>query len=607
MALTQGMIALRRELAAKKFGSLRRSLGRARLLGPSAALNGHGALPVILGELALAFLLFCTPAALLAQSNTPSREPASASTQDSDSPIELINERLRFYWEKHKILPSPAATDGEWCRRVFLDVLGRIPTIEELERFLSEPARERKTRLADRLLGSDYVDEYARNWSTLWTNVLIGRSGGTERNSLVNRPGLEQALRRAFRGNLPYDRLAMELISAKGVNKPGEDGFNGFVNFMVGNLEEKGVQATAKTSQVFLGLQIQCTQCHNHPFNDWKQSQFWELNAFFRQTRALRRFDRGASRQIASVELINQDFAGEDNMPEKAASFYEQRNGLVKVAYPAFVDGTRLKTDSGFVEEVDRRTELAKLIVNSDFLGKALVNRMWAHFLGYGFTRPVDDMGPHNPPSHPELLDALAGEFTSRGYNPKSLIRWIVLSQPYGLSSKIIARNKKDSPQQGEKPLFSRFYMRQMRPEEMYQSLLVATEVDQAGKDAESLEAARSEWLKQFALSYGNDDKEEGTTFNGTIPQTLMMMNGELISKATSSQKDGRLHRMANDSSLTNAVRIQRLYLAALARKPTAQEIVLANDLLALRQDPAKALEDVWWAILNSGEFILNH
>src|SRR4029079_14579552 len=178
-------------------------------------------------------------ASLRAQSKTPAREPAAPSASQPEPPIALINENVRGHWENHKLSPSPPATDGKWCRRVFLDVLGRIPTVEELERFLGEPARERKSRLADRLLGSDYVDEYARNWSTLWTNILIGRSGGTERNSLVNRPGLELALRRAFRGNMPYDHLVQDLISAKGVSKPGEDGFNGVVDFLAGHLAEK--------------------------------------------------------------------------------------------------------------------------------------------------------------------------------------------------------------------------------------------------------------------------------------------------------------------------------------------------------------------------------
>src|SRR5262249_42965724 len=150
------------------------------------------------------------------------------------------------------------------CRRVFLDILGRIPTVGELQRFQSEPSAQRKARLVDRLLGSEYVDEYARNWTTLWTNILIGRSGGTERRTLVNREGLQQSLRGALAANMPYDRLAYELLAAKGVSKPGEKDFNGFVNFLAGNLQENAVAATAKTSQIFLGMQVQCTQCHNH-------------------------------------------------------------------------------------------------------------------------------------------------------------------------------------------------------------------------------------------------------------------------------------------------------------------------------------------------------
>ncbi len=337
---------------------------------------------------------------------------------------------MHAHWEASKIAPSPPATDGEWCRRVYLDVLGRIPSVAELKRFTDEPTHQRKARLVSRLLGDEYIEEYARNWTTLWTNLLVGRSGGTERRSLVNRDGLQQALRRAFQRNMPYDRFVYELVSARGVNKPGEEDYNGFVNFLAGSLQENAVQATAKTSQVFLGLQIQCTQCHNHPFNDWKQNQFWEMNAFFRQTRALRRFEKG--REIASVELVNQDFAGENNKPEEAVLFYELRNGLSKVAYPVFVDGTRLKSDSGFVSEVDRRSELARMIVSSEYLAKAQVNRLWAHFLGYGFTKPIDDMGPHNPPSHPELLDALAEAFKQHSYDQKQLIAWIVLSEPYG-------------------------------------------------------------------------------------------------------------------------------------------------------------------------------
>ncbi|MGD9720419.1 MAG: DUF1549 domain-containing protein [Pirellulales bacterium] len=518
----------------------------------------------------------------------------------------LINQGVRAQWTAQGLSPSPPASDGEWCRRVYLDVLGRIPSVEELERYLDEPAAGRKAALVNRLLGEEYVEEYARNWTTLWTNVLVGRTGGNDPRSLVNRQGLEQALRRAFQRDVPYDRLVYDLVSATGVNKPGEKGFNGFVNFLSGNLEDNGVQATAKTSQVFLGIQVQCTQCHNHPFNNWKQNQFWELNAFFRQTRALRRFGRG--RDIDAVELVNQDFAGETNAPEEAVLFYELRNGISKAAYPVFVDGTRLPSSSGFVQDVDRRTELAKLIVGYETMPQALVNRLWAHFLGYGFTKPIDDMGPHNPPTNPELLSALAGEFKSHSYHLKELIRWIVLSEPYGLSSKSVARNKQDDPSLGQKPGFSRFYLRQMRAEELYESLLVASAAQNTATTYEEREKTKREWLSQFAVAFGTDDNEETTTFDGTIPQTLMMMNGDLMNKATSIDKGSFLHTLASDSKMSNAAKINRLYLAAVARRPTAREVTLANELLRARGgDAAAALQDIFWAVLNSNEFILNH
>ncbi len=556
---------------------------------------------------AVARILLCAVGLIALQAQLARADSAGAKKTSSLAPqIELINDQVRKQWQENRIAPSPVATDGEWCRRAFLDVLGRTPTVDELQRFLAEPAAERKPRLVDRLLGDEYVEAYARNWTTLWTNLLIGRTGGTERGSLVNREGLQQSLRRAFARNMPYDKLAFELIAARGVSKPGEEGFNGFVNFLAGNLQENAVQATAKTAQIFLGLQIQCTQCHNHPFNDWKQNQFWEMNAFFRQTRALRHFEE--PRRVASIELVNEDFAGENNRPDEAVVFYELRNGLSKAAYPVFVDGTKLKSDSGFVADVDRRGELARLIVGSEYLARAMVNRTWAHFLGYGFTKPADDMGPHNPPSHPELLEALSAEFRSRSHNQKELMRWILLSEPYSLSSKFNARNKKDDPALGEKPMFSHFYLRQMRAEELYESLLVATEAQNTESGYEKQEATKRQWLAQFSMAFGTDDNEETTTFNGTIPQTLMMMNGELIKQATNTEKGSFLHRVASDAKLTNAAKINYLYLAALARKPTPQEIALANELLALRGgDAVAALQDIWWAVLNSNEFILNH
>jgi hypothetical protein len=428
---------------------------------------------------------------------------------------------------------------------------------------------------------------------------------------MVSRDGLQQYLRRTFLKNKPYDEFVFELISANGVNKPGEPGYNGAVNFLLDNLAENGVPATAKTSKIFLGLQVQCTQCHNHPFNDWKQDAFWSMNAFFRQTRPVQ---NRQGREIESVRLDDSDFAGEDNDPREAAIFYELRNGLSKVAYPTFIDGTSIDK-SGIVREVNRRDELARLVRQSPNLGQAMVNRTWGHFFGYGFTKPIDDMGPHNPPTHPELLERLGRDFASRGYDVKKLTQWIVLSEPYSLSSKFNSRNLdkevkgkyKDDPQMGDKPLFSHFYLRQMQAEELYESLLVATEAHKTRGSFEEQERTKTAWLQQFNTAFGTDEGDEATTFNGTIPQALMMMNGDLIKKATDGEKGSYLHRLST-SNLSNPEKITHLYMAALSRKPTQGELKIAEQYWALRKgNTVEALQDIFWALLNSNEFIINH
>ena len=262
-------------------------------------------------------------------------------------------------------------------------------------------------------------------------------------------------------------------------------------NFLINKLPENATEATSKTAKYFLGLQVQCTQCHNHPFNDWKQDQFWSMNAFFRQTTSS---STRIGRDIDKATLSNKDFNGEGSTPKEAEIYFELRNGTMQVAYPKFVDGTAINP-SGSVKDVDRRAELGKLIIKSEFLGKAVANRMWAHFLGYGFTKPVDDLGPHNQPSHPELLDRLGKEFAAHGHDYKKLIRWIVLSEAYGLSSKTHARNMKDDPTLGEKPKFSHFYLRQMQAEQLYESLMKITRAAE-GKTPEEKEKAKADWMR---------------------------------------------------------------------------------------------------------------
>ncbi len=349
------------------------------------------------------------PATPGAADKLDAKSDPSSRTTDAEI-IASIDAAIRQGWKDAGVTPSPVATDGEWCRRVYLDVLGRIPTVDELTAYVAskDKGAARRRALVDKLLDSDkYAEEYARDWTAIWTNLLIGRPPAQrDRRRLVNRDGMQQWLRRAFLKNKSYDAMVYELVSATGSSKPGEEGYNGAVNFLLDNLQENAATATAKTARYFLGLQVQCTQCHNHPFNEWKQDQFWGMNAFFRQTKALRTF-AGRNQEIDSARLENEDFPGESNKnPKDAEIYFELRDGTTRVAYPTFVDGTQID-HSGYADEVNRREELAKLIVKSDYLGKAIVNRMWAHFLGYGFTKPIDDLGPHNAPSHPELLENL--------------------------------------------------------------------------------------------------------------------------------------------------------------------------------------------------------
>ena len=541
----------------------------------------------------LLLTLFSATAAVAADSGVPAQ-------------VAKINEIVEQGWRDFEIRPAPEVDDATWCRRVFLDVIGRIPTNEELREFLDERGKDNRAKLVDRLLHDDrYTEEYAGHWATIWTNLLIGRSGGNDRRSMISRDGMQKYLRDSFAMNKPYNKMVYELVTAEGSTKPGTPGFNGAVNFLIDKVnEEKGVLAASSTSRIFLGQQVQCTQCHNHPFNQWKQQMFWEFNSFFRQTRSLRRFVDGTN-DIDHAELVNEDFAGEANDPSDALVFYELRNGLTRVAYPVFTDGTAIDV-SGFVTEVNRRNELGRLMMESENLDKMIVNRMWSQFLGHGFTKPVDDLGPHNPASHPELLNELGKEFRQSSYDVKQLITWITLSRPYNLQAVLGSNNEIDDPSIGETPKFSRFYLRQMSAEQLYQSLVAATNASGAGSYEEQ-EQQRRRWLQQFVVAFGTDEGDEATTFNGSIPQALMLFNGELTKKATSTAKGGFIDRLAAKGRSPRE-RLTELFMAGLARRPSRNELTIANKLLAARGgDEKEMLQDMWWAILNSNEFIMQH
>ena len=531
---------------------------------------------------------------------------------DSDQVVvQTINKHLRQGWSDNEVTASARAPDGEFARRVSLDVLGHIPRYAELVELLDSPDADHRERFVERLLDDE---DYVKNWTTIWGNLLVGRT-----NNRGGRQALDRWLRRAFARNMPYDRFVFELVSAEGTSQE-----NPAVNFLASHLNNGAIPATAITARLFLGLQVQCTQCHNHPFNDWKQSQFWSMNAFFDGTRRL-----GARDAFRLVDL-----------PAKGVKFFEKRSGLQEAAMRKFVDGTSVTID----DQVQPRLQLAKLMTdaNKPYLARAIVNRTWGRFFGYGFTRPIDDMGPHNPTSHPELLDYLADQFRTAGFDQKRLIRWITACEAYNLTSRFGEKNAIDDPATGTIPLFSRMYVKGFRAEQLYDSLIIATNAHKNGRGFEAAEKQRETWLRQFVQTFGTDENDESTTFNGTIPQALLMMNGALINNAVATTNGSLLQQVVDSPSgdirpartrtgkrpprarkavkiraqqqLKNRYRsiprkIETLFLVALQRKPTEAEMTALGRVFEEggNGDPIAGLQDVFWAVLNSNEFVTNH
>lgn len=512
----------------------------------------------------------------------PSFESASVPTS-----LPYIDELLEAAWNDAGVKPSPLCTDAEFLRRAYLDLLGRIPNVQEARAFLGngkdrDPGR--RAKLIENLLAHP---DYAKNMATIHANLLVGRR---PQGQDVDQAALADWLRTQFAANRPWNEIARELLTATGSNKE-----NGAVNFSLAHFADEKVNLTAATTRVFLGQQIQCTQCHDHPSNDWKQQDFWGINAFYRGTRS-----RPVETIDASGAVVRNGVEVYDEPTDSWARF-EKRNAVVGVVPPTYLDGRRI--DPG--PDVVRRVELAKYITepSNDQFARAFVNRMWGHLLGRGIVHPVDDFGDHNPPSHPELIDRLAIDFRASGYDVKALIRWITASRAYHISSRMTKSNEKDDV------LFSHYPLKPLNPEQLFDSLITATAAHRAaGGDSER---RRTEWLRQFVVAFNNDEAGETSSFQGTIPQALMMMNGELMAKAVSGEPGSFLAHVLDEARLQRGVApvryaVENLYLASLSRPPTAQELRWASNLFESNPDTLGVLQDLFWALLNSNEFVLN-
>ncbi len=540
--------------------------------------------------------------------------------------VALIDTHIRKGWKDNNTYPSERCTDFEFIRRASLDIIGRIPTVAEINTFLKQTPEKRRSWLINAMLdGKEYDNgaQYAQNFANMWTVNLMTRSGSNKHHQAQMNDWLYNQFKGEDKSAPDWSVTARALISAE-----GDTNRNGAVNYLLHNLGDEikqeqnkngkwdMVPATSRTTKLFLGIRTQCVQCHDHPFNgEWGQHHFWGINAFLRQSDTNGRPNPVGAKKKKGV-VGAQEFALKDRKDYNANNLipFERRNTLVLYTNPKFLNGKEIPKD----HKGTRREALAELIVTDPFFAKAFVNKTWAHFFGKSFTKDnPDDFGEHNPVSHPELFESLAKDWATKyQHNSKVLIRWICNSEAYGLSSKANEWNDKTD----DETLFARMLLKPMTPELMFDSLMTATDAEFA-KNKDERAAAKEAWLNKLVVSFGNDEGEEGS-FSGTVIQALMLMNGQDINNAINDAKAGTVanvvqKRGASYKSLPLA--IDDMFLAVLSRPATGKEKtnMLKAEMFSFRpgsktqpttpQFWTNYYQDIFWALLNSNEFILNH
>ncbi len=555
--------------------------------------------------------------------------------------VAFINQMLEKSWQENKIVPADRCTDYEFIRRASLDIIGRIATLKEIQRFLSDPPARRRSLLIERLLGNEeFVKgneyekgwEYAHNWANMWTVLLLTRTSVPKLYQEQMGDWLTDKLRETkkdpkdenTKDYIPdWSQIATEILSAQGKTDD-----NGAVNFVLAHLGDPlgkdanvdgrfdMIPVTSRTTRLFLGLRTQCVQCHDHPFNsEWLQSHFWGINAFFRQVAPNGRPNIMVKKKDAKDKRIM--LTDDPSLNKKGLVSYERRSGVLLFTDPTFLDGTKMPPIKDY-SKTNRRAELAKFIIASPYFAKAYVNRTWGHFFGRSFTRDnVDDFGEHNPVIHTELFEKLSEDWAKKyNHNPKTLIRWICNSKAYGLSS--TANPKNDKPE--DEVFFARMVLKPMSPEQLFDSLMTATEA-KAGQNKVTKDELREKWLAKLIVRFGDDEGNEGS-FNGTVVQALLLMNGKDINSAIADPKFGTVAVALRENPPVNWEKMRKvldvLFMAALNRPPSAKEVAKILDATTYSGRPGGAgprdlrdftayCQDVFWALLNSNEFLLNH
>lgn len=507
-------------------------------------------------------------------------------TTDTNVPSSTkhLDRHIDVVLKQEGIKPSRQTDDAAFLRRIHLDMTGVIPTPEQVLDFVNDGSKNKRSKKIDELLDSKESLDY---WTHIWVNWLIGRRDvGDDR-----RIGLTGWVRDALETNMPYDQFVSELVAADGELQDNPAG-----NYVL-RYERSPVFLTSHSSRLFLGLSMQCAECHDHKTEAWLQEDFYGVAAFFTGIKSEEKgylTDMMGNRTEMENYLIT-------NSPEFQRATY-MFDGSSESVPPRFLDRTEYKG-----ENTKKREALAEWMTANEnpYFSKAIVNRIWKHFMGRAFVEPLDGFGEEYPPTNPKLLDWLAEDLVIHGYDLKHLMRIILHSNAYQRSSETNSSNKDDEI------YYSHAYLKPLSAEQFFYSMLQATGFErlQKRKDKGQVENMKREHLRKFLFLLDNGEMEEIEAFNGTVPQALMMINGNLVNDSADHKERGSFVNYVLDNWRDTIDRVQFIYLTVLSRKPTSKEQTYFQRYLerSLYTDKDLAYEDLYWVLLNSAEFSLNH
>ena len=494
---------------------------------------------------------------------------------------ELFRQAPRHNWVDELVLaklgelripPSPLCDDNTFIRRLYLDTLGVLPSRQHLNRFLADTRSDRRARLIDSILDRP---EYVDHWAYKWSDLLLVSSRELEPAAMWS---YYDWIRNGVARNRPWDRFIEELVTATGSNLE-----NGAVNYWL--IHQQPQEITENLSQAFLGISLTCARCHNHPLEKWTQDQYY-----------------GMANLVSRVRLKNGDAAGEVTLvPRPVGDVSHPRLGRPMSPQP--LDGESLALD----DPADRRRHLASWLVGSEHFARSLVNRVWAHFFGRGIVDPEDDLRATNPASNEALLAALTRDFMDNGHDVKRLIRTILNSSAYQLSSTALPGNRDDEA------YFSHHRSRRLPAEVVLDAFSQVTEVPEEFEGyplgTRALQLPETQVESYFLDSFGRPprltsgaDERKG---EANVAQVLHLINGGTLNRKLRAE-GGAVDRFLG-LELPAPELVQQVYETALSRRPSEAEVSRLVSALELEQASREGIEDLFWAVLTSKEFLFTH